>query len=113
MRIIVSGSRDFTDYTFFKNLLDSFLKTLPVEKSEITFLHGDCRGTDKMAELYAKQNNCACIAFPADWEKYGQSAGPIRNNQMLNEGVDYLVAFTTNRSRGTKDIIAKAAKKRH
>lgn len=47
-----------------------------------------------MAVDWAVINWCPFTEFPADWDKYGKSAGYIRNQQMLDEGCpDYVVAF--------------------
>ncbi len=42
---------------------------------------------------------------PADWNKYGNAAGPIRNKQMVDLGADKGLAFNKNRSRGTSGTI--------
>ena len=50
--------------------------------------------------------------FPADWEKYGKSAGFIRNTEIA-EIVDILIALVTkdrNRCRGTMDTVGKVEK---
>lgn len=53
--------------------------------------------------------------YPADWEKHGKAAGPIRNQQMLDEGKpDIVFAFKNEfgvRSwprGGTEDMVARA-----
>ena len=47
--------------------------------------------------------------YPADWDRHGKSAGPIRNRQMLAEGhPDLVVAFPDTVSRGTWDMIGAA-----
>lgn len=51
--------------------------------------------------------------YPADWEKHGKAAGPIRNQQMLTEGKpDIVVAFSDNlsNSKGTADMCRRAHK---
>ena len=43
--------------------------------------------------------------FPADWARHGNSAGPIRNGQMLAAGKpELVVAFPGG---GTADIVAR------
>ena len=47
--------------------------------------------------------------IPADWKKHGRAAGPIRNQQMLDEGkADVVVALWDGKSRGTLDMIQRA-----
>ncbi len=51
--------------------------------------------------------------FPAAWDKYGKAAGPIRNQQMIDEGrPDFVIAFHSNvgQSRGTMDMLCRANK---
>lgn len=46
-------------------------------------LHGDARGADRQAATIAAKSFDEVFAFPADWDKHGKSAGPIRNQEML------------------------------
>ena len=44
-----------------------------------------------------------------DWKKYGKKAGPLRNQQMLEEGKpDLVVAFPGGN--GTADMVRRAKK---
>lgn len=46
-------------------------------------------------------------AFPADWKRYGRGAGPVRNQQMIEEGgADGCIAFPGGR--GTADMVRRA-----
>ena len=47
------------------------------------------------------------IGFPADWNKFGKSAGFIRNQQIVDNS-DIIIAFQLNKSKGTQDTINKA-----
>jgi hypothetical protein len=74
-------------------------------------IHGAARGADMLAAGWGFKNNIPCMAYPANWERYGKSAGPRRNIQMLVEGKpDMVIAFPGGR--GTKHMveIAKKAK---
>ena len=49
----------------------------------------------------------------ADWQRYGRSAGPKRNKEMLELGADLVVAFLDARrdregTRGTRDMVERA-----
>lgn len=52
-----------------------------------TIFHGDCVGIDKCAAsvLGSHPVEPQIRAFPADWEHYGDAAGPIRNKRMADE----------------------------
>lgn len=49
-------------------------------------LVGDCpTGVDKFVRDYCKENKIEYKVFVAKWDKYGLSAGPIRNKEMIDE----------------------------
>ena len=99
MKIIIAGGRDFNDYQLLCSKLDFlFQNVVP------TIICGEARGADSLGKKYALEHNLQVISFPADWEKYGKSAGYIRNEQMAKEA-DALVAFWDGQSKGTKHMI--------
>lgn len=110
MKVLVCGSRHFNDYDF----LGTSLWRLYQERENFNIteiIHGGARGADTLAGEWAKNHNCPVRVFPADWEKHGKAAGPIRNAQMLKEGQPNLVvAFLAPDSRGTKNMIDQATK---
>ena len=59
---------------------------------------------DEHIERYAKENSLPFELFEADWKRYGKSAGPKRNEQMV-QVADYVIAFWDFHSRGTKSLI--------
>lgn len=70
---------------------------------------GCAPGADTLGEEWAKENGKSVKRFPADWKRYKNAAGPIRNKQMADYA-DALVAFLHPDSRGTKDMIKQATK---
>ncbi len=47
---------------------------------------------------------------PANWER-GRRGGPLRNQRMLDEAKpDWVVAFPTEKSKGTWDMVRRAEK---
>ena len=60
-----------------------------------------------MAEDWAKVRGIECVVFHADRAKYGRAAGPIRNQQMLDEGRPTLVVAFPD-GRGTADMVRRA-----
>ncbi len=107
-RVVIAGSRNFNDYRLFSAVVDKYLSRIRKEY-ELIILSGHCRGTDLMAERYAKENEFGLEIFPADWERYGRGAGPKRNKQMADKA-DYAIAFSSDGS-GTKSLIGYAEKK--
>jgi len=78
-------------------------------------IHGAARGADSIAGVMAEHLKCKVLAFPAQWDKYGRSAGPLRNQQMLDEGKpDIVLAFHASlaKSKGTKDMVRRATQAR-
>lgn len=76
---------------------------------EISIVCGTARGADILGEKYAKEKNFNVAYYPAEWDKYGKSAGYIRNKEMA-QNADALVAFWNGVSRGTKSMIDLAKK---
>ena len=84
--VLVCGGRKFNGWTAMQRALDRI--------SPDIIIHGAAGGTDSMAGKYAQENNIPCRDFPAEWRRYGRSAGYRRNQQMLDEGKpDLVVAF--------------------
>jgi hypothetical protein len=104
-KVIVAGSRGFNDYEFLKQRLDFLLSKTPYP----LIVSGAARGADQLGERYAKERGLPYQQFPAEWNKYGKMAGPLRNQQMVNYA-DALVAFWNGKSRGTKNVIELAQK---
>lgn len=51
MKLIIAGSRDFTNYSLLERTLDSFLEG----KFITTILSGCARGADKLGEQYGNE----------------------------------------------------------
>lgn len=100
MIVIIAGGRDFEMLEKHMLMLDDICDS--VEASEI--VSGTARGADKAGEYYAHTRKIPCTRFPANWKKYGKSAGYIRNEEMAKYA-DMLVAFWDGKSRGTKHMI--------
>jgi hypothetical protein len=68
---------------------------------------GGASGVDTMAEKYALDNEYDLLVFKPDWNKYGKTAGPLRNTQIV-EYATHVIAFVSEKSVGTYDTINKA-----
>lgn len=102
MRVLVCGSRNWTDYA----VIERRMKALP---TGAVIIEGEARGVDKSSRRIAEHLGLEVAPFPANWDKYGKAAGPIRNQQMLDEGrPDLVLAFPMPDSIGTQDMIARA-----
>lgn len=105
---LICGDRNYVDYDDF---CQRMAKVVEEEKHGLPngVISGHARGADTMGERWAKENNLLLSVFPADWNTYGNSAGPIRNAQMLKEKPQLVVAFLAPNSKGTKNMIEQAA----
>lgn len=101
MKVIIAGGRDFNDFEMLKNFCDSVL--VNVEKP-ISIVSGVAPGADSLGEKYAKLRGYTIVQFPADWDRYGKSAGYRRNSEMAEYG-DALIAFWDGKSKGTEHMI--------
>lgn len=111
MRVLVYGGRVYPHSAFLYAVLD---KQRPRPTVIISGHAGKKRktarlgrvmilGADLLAEEWAKANNIPTEVFAADWGTFGRSAGPRRNQQMLELGKpDYAVEFPGNK--GTADM---------
>lgn len=68
---------------------------------------GTARGIDKAGEQWAHLNLIPVKQFPADWDRYGRSAGHLRNKQMAKHS-EALIAIHDGESPGTFGMISTA-----
>lgn len=119
MRILVCGGRDHDDYEQVRDVLHGLLDEFPItygdeyktpDPKKITIVHGGAEGADSHADDWCVVNWIVPEVYPADWETHGKAAGPIRNQQMLDTGIDLVLAFPTENSRGTWHMVKIAEK---
>ena len=117
-KVVVAGGRDFGNpkyhdkatcekhWLFLRDILCLLL--LPGDK----VISGDAPGADTLAVRWAlsQSEHVGLLRMPADWDRYGVSAGPIRNQAMSLKG-DALIAFWDGRSKGTKHMIEAMTRK--
>ncbi|MBO5745507.1 MAG: DUF2493 domain-containing protein [Clostridia bacterium] len=75
----------------------------------IVIISGGASGADAIGEKYAERNGFEVERYPAEWNKYGRSAGPKRNEQMASV-CDFVICFWDGKSKGTKSMIRYANK---
>lgn len=105
-KVIIAGGRDFYDHELLGRTMDNLLSNIT---DEIQVVCGMARGADSVGDVYAAEKDYSVKYFPAEWDKYGKSAGYRRNEQMA-EYADALVAFWDGKSKGTKHMIETARK---
>ena len=102
MRVLVCGGRDYID----QDAIRRRLAELRDEHPDAVVIHGAAPGADSWAGYIAGTLGLMVEVHPANWAKYGKAAGPIRNQEMLDSGVDLLIAFPGGR--GTQDMVSRA-----
>lgn len=111
-KVIVCGSRNFTNYKYLERMLDKY--ALDLKPQPLIIVHGAARGADQLADDWCfarKRHRVVIIRYHADWKKHGKAAGHIRNVEMSHCGAKRLIAFWDGKSKGTEDMI-KIAKRR-
>lgn len=108
IRILVTGSRDYTDRAAVARALGHLGANyiFGVRPDEIVLVHGDCKrfkpdgsfDPDRSADQLAAQEAAALgwrtEPHEAKWDQYGpKAAGPIRNKEMVALGAHYCVVF--------------------
>lgn len=108
---MVTGSRNYDDFNEMYWILKTIVSELKIEPSQSAIIHGNSRGADKIAGYVGRNLGFNIEVYPANWDKYGKVAGPIRNREMVNSGVDLVLAFPIGNSYGTRNAIKEAKKK--
>lgn len=116
MRLLVTGSRTWTDAPFIRRELHSVLCPEFGVFRPLTLVHGGAiRGADCIADEWAEMEiadhdspiTVECHA--ADWKQHGKRAGLIRNAEMVKAGADLCLAFIRAHSRGATHCAALAS----
>ena len=104
MKVVVYGGRDFTNkivaFKAFDLLHKQYNFTLVID--------GKARGADTLGNQWAIHNNIPFEREPAQWDKYGKAAGPIRNELMITKyQPDVAIAFPggVGTSHMTKNVL--------
>lgn len=113
MKLLVCGGRAYPNRAFVWRVLDC----VHASEGPVTALvHGAAGGLDKLGRLvgadklageWADEARVEQRPYPAAWKSLGKSAGPIRNQNMLDaEKPDLVLAFPGGR--GTADMMKRA-----
>lgn len=103
-RILVCGGRKYNDAQKLKEVMTSLL---PWFSPTFCIIEGEAPGADTLAKQWAKGEGYPVIGIAANWDRYGNSAGSIRNRWMLEYGLpDLVVAFPGGP--GTANMVKRA-----
>jgi hypothetical protein len=103
--IIVAASRRWTRKDRVWLILDSYMPRTVVE--------GNCRtGGDLHTRQWCEMRGLHSKSYTADWRRFGDGAGPIRNGRMLRDWMHFpdvrLIAFPMAGGSGTQDCMRQA-----
>lgn len=114
IKILIIGDRWWKEVN---PILEYILEQYEKYGDNFVIISGGARGADKIAEAIAKGMGVfskipSPEIYEADWRGKGKSAGPKRNQAMINIKPDKVMAFHNNlsRSKGTIDCIRRATR---
>lgn len=128
MRVLIYGGRDFANHDKYERGSEEWEKKVQEHKAAMSYLNkltievfprteedeygnylpaitvvsGCAKGADQLGIDYAVVNWTQLEEYPADWDKHGKAAGFIRNQQMLDSGIDLAIQFPGGN--GTRDM---------
>jgi hypothetical protein len=103
MRVLVCGGRKYADRDHVFGALDAVHR-----KHGITLIiEGGALGADRLGRAWAKSRGVPFETCEADWDRFGRSAGGIRNAAMLTRFDPQAVVAFAGKS-GTADMVARA-----
>ncbi|PSB00485.1 DUF2493 domain-containing protein [Merismopedia glauca] len=103
LKVIVAGSRSFSDFGLLSERLDFYLQ----HHQAVEIVSGTARGADRLGERYASQRGLSVARFPADWSRFGRSAG-YRRNEVMAGYASHAVIFWDGVSSGTAHMVRLA-----
>lgn len=110
MRVLVTGSRD-PQVASDEKIEQAMLLAVGHVDEQHSLIVGDASGVDAKATAIAYKLGWDVTVVRAEWDKYGRSAGPRRNQKMVNMRPDVCVAFPGTGC-GTRDCMKRAQQAR-
>ena len=108
-RILITGSRDWNDKPTIRHAIFSAWEKAGRPKKTV-LICGGARGADTYSEICGRAFGFTIEKYEANWKEEGRSAGPQRNQRMVDSGADICLAFLREVSKGTADCIKRVEK---
>lgn len=105
--VVVTGGREFTDAGFVWKSLDQFEEDYG---EVIALVCGMADGVDMAAWGWADFHNIPIREFKANWTLFDTAAGPIRNQEMIDENPDINFGIIFPGGVGTADMTKRLRK---
>lgn len=113
MRLIIAGTRSIPAANAMR-LIKKAAKHWELWPDVV--LSGESGGVDVAAKAlcecdfaFPASRKVEFEGYPADWDRYGKSAGPIRNREMVDKG-DALLLIWNGKSPGSRNVLSQALK---
>lgn len=108
MKLLIAGSRTIPADNL--KLISDIICDHPwfFNESIIEIVSGKALGADRLGENWAKKYHIPIKYFPANWNKYGKSAGHIRNKEMAeycDKGIIIVDSNLMEKSKGSMNMI--------
>lgn len=109
MKLIVAGSRTF--YVSHHFIDDVYCIKCPELDYPEEIVCGGAKGIDEAGKRWGHtlSSKDRVKLFPADWDKHGKAAGPIRNREMA-QYADALLLIWDGKSRGSANMKSEMQK---
>jgi hypothetical protein len=98
MVVCIAGSREL--YPKWGLLYDK-LREIDFDSTRDRIISGGARGVDSVAREFAKELELDFEEYPAQWYKYGKSAG-FKRNLLMGKVADILILIWDGKSKGSK-----------
>jgi hypothetical protein len=108
---LFTGDRNWNDSYIVRILMNGLYYWQRQHGERLLVVEGEAPGLDIIARDAALSVGLNVRGFPAEWVEHGRKAGPIRNQQMLDENdVKAVFGFHDNlgESKGTLDMLLRA-----
>lgn len=109
--LCIAGGRHFHNFNEVQTHGRYWLKALRHFGLELVINEGGALGADRCGRRFAEENALLYLTFKADWDRFKNAAGMVRNNIMIKASHG-LLAFWDGESRGTANSIELAKKKK-
>lgn len=105
-RVIIAGSSSFNDEKLFEEKCNNILSA-KMKSHKVVFISGTSILISRIIVDYAAIHGIIVEEHPADWNRYGNEASYISNNEMLKYA-DALIAFWDGKGSKTGALIQSA-----
>ena len=105
MKLLILGSKLYTDYEQFKRRVNAILKN--TKKEEITLYDDGSKGAAKLARQYCLDTDIKNITVEPDWQGKGKQAGILRDQQLAKTCTHAILFFFHDETNQMKEVLER------